>query len=289
MSYALSPVVIMFAYLQILQGGLFIGSLYGFTAIGMQFILGTTKKVHLTYGHICLLAALITSSWLTRFELSPIFLIPGIALSFSLVGWIVHPGSLFSNPKWSGTQRSFLLVSLGFALIVEDIGSYIWAFPSSTLYSSVTSLRLGPLLIPLIKLSSFLFCLFGALLLSLFIKNTLLGKAFRAWETAEAKVSLVGVDQAGMGKKAMAIGFGFAGFAGALFALSYSVSIHEGLDLTIKALCLAVIAGTLSPMSVFGIGLLLGVGESWISLIIGSQWSPVLSYSFFLIILKLMR
>jgi len=279
----------MLAYLQITQGGLFIGSLYGFTAVGLQFILGTTKKVHLTYGHICLLSALITSSLLGRFELSPIFLIPSLALSFFFLGWIAHPGSLFSNPKWGGTQRSFLLISLGFALVFEDIGSYIWALPSSTLYPSITSLRLGQLLIPLIKLSSFILCFSGALLLSLFIKKSLLGKAFRAWETAESKIALVGVDQAGMGKKAMAIGFGFAGFAGAFFALSYSVSIHEGLDMTIKALCLAVIAGTLSPMSVFGIGLLLGVGESWIGMIIGSQWSPVLSYTLFLVILKVRR
>lgn len=276
----------MLAYLQITQGGLFIGSLYGFTAIGLQFILGTTKKVHLTYGHICLLSALITSSLLGRFELSPVILIPGLALSFSFFGWVAHPGSLFSKPKWGGTQRSFLLVSLGFALVFEDIGSYIWALPSSSQYPAVTSLRLGELLIPLKKLVSFILCFSGALLLSLFIKKSMLGKAFRAWETAESKIALIGVDQAGMGKKAMAIGFGFAGFAGAFFSLAYSVSIHEGLDMTIKALCLAVIAGTLSPLSVFGLGLLMGVGESWIAMMIGSQWSPVLSYTLFLLILK---
>lgn len=289
MPYTLSPVVVMLAYLQITQGGLFIGSLYGFTAIGLQFILGTTKKIHLAYGHICLLSALITSSLLGRLELSPIFLIPCLSLFFSFLGWLAHPGSLFSKSKWGGTQRSFLLVSLGFALVFEDIGSYIWTLPSSTLYPSVTSLRIGQLFIPIIKLGSFFLCFSGALLLTLFIKKSLLGKAFRAWETVGSKIALVGVDQAGMGKKAMAIGFGFAGLAGTFFALSYPVSIHEGLDMTIKALCLAVIAGTLSPMSVFGIGLLLGVSESWISLLIDSQWSPVLSYTLFLLILKMRR
>jgi branched-chain amino acid transport system permease protein len=279
----------MLAYLQITQGGLFIGSLYGFAAIGLQFILGTTKKVHLTYGHICLLSALITSSLLGRFEFSPIILIPGLALAFSYFGWLAHPGPLFSKPKWGATQRPFLLVSLGFALVFEDIGSYIWALPSCSLYSSATSLRLGELLIPLTKLVSFVLCFSGALLLSIFVKKSLLGKAFRAWETAESKIALLGVDQAGMGKKAMAIGFGFAGLAGAFFALSYSVSIHEGLDMTIKALCLAVIAGTLSPLRVLGLGLLMGVGESWIGMLIGSQWSPVLSYTIFLFILKMRR
>jgi branched-chain amino acid transport system permease protein len=124
-------------------------------------------------------------------------------------------------------------------------------------------------------------------LLALFIKKSLLGKAFRAWETTESKIALIGVNQAGLGKKAMAIGFGFAGLAGAFFALSYSFSIHEGLDMTIKALCLAVIAGTLSPLSVYAFGLLMGVGESWIAMIIGSQWSPVLSYTLFLLILRI--
>lgn len=275
----------MIACLQITLGGLFIGAWYGLAAIGLQFILGTTKKVHLTYGHLCLLAALAMSSLPGLLGWSPVFLIPALALSFFCLGWLAHPRALFSKLNRGGSQRSFLLVSLGFALVFEDIGSRIWALPSGLLITRATPWHLGSLTIPVIKSGTFAAGLAGALTLTLFIRKSLWGKAFRAWETAGSEIALVGVDQAGLGKKAMAIGFGFAGLAGALLALSYPVSIQEGLDTTLKALCLAVIAGTLAPLRVLGVGLLLGVGEGWIGMLAGSQWSPVLSYAIFLTIL----
>ncbi|MFC1862979.1 branched-chain amino acid ABC transporter permease [Thermodesulfobacteriota bacterium] len=272
----------MHSYIQIILGGVFTGSLYGLAGMGLQLILGTTKKVHLAYGHIWVLSALLVSSILYNFKIPVIVMLPLMTILCSLFGWVIHPKILWRNKKLTDTPRSFLLMSLGLALILEDIGTHIWALPVSAVIHAPKSINLGAVMIPPIKSAIFFAALVVACCLSLFLKYNIYGNALRAWHGAEDDIVLVGVDPSKLGKMSVTIGIGIAGLAGAFLALSYSAAIIEGLDMTVRSLCLAVIAGTLTPWRVLGLGVLLGIGESWISLLLGAQWAPVLSYSLLL-------
>lgn len=252
----------------------------------MQLILGTTKKVHLAYGHIWILSALVASTILYNCNMPITVMPPLMVIVCGLFGWIIHPKILWRNKKLTETPRSFLLMSLGLALILEDIGTHIWALPASAVTYAPKSIKLFSVMVPPIKVGVFFAALAVAWTLSLFLKKNIYGNALRAWHSAKDDIVLVGVDQSIIGKMSIAVGMGIAGLAGVFLALSYSASIMEGMDMTVRSLCLAVIAGTLTPWKVLGLGILLGLGEAWICLLIGAQWAPVLSYSLLLTVVS---
>ena len=119
----------------------------------------------------------------------------------------------------------------------------------------------------------------------LFLARTRWGHAIRAtaedWEAA----SLQGIDVRRAYLLAFAIGTGLAGAAGCLVAVGYSVSPAIGLEWTLKALIVVVLAGLGSLFGTFVGGLVLGLAEAASALTVGGAYREVVGLLLFFCVL----
>ena len=84
---------------------------------------------------------------------------------------------------------------------------------------------------------------------------------------------------------AFAIGTALAGAAGSLVSVGYSVSPSIGLEWTLKALIVVVLAGLGSMMGTFLGGILLGVAEAASAAALGGPYREVVGLAIILTIL----
>ena len=267
---------------QTVWGGVFLGALYGTAAVGFQVILGAGGRVHLAYGHLWVGWALAFSS-LLAVEVAPAgLLLPGMVAAAALAGWVLHPAALWRGKLTQERARSFFLLTLGAAFLVEDVGGRLWPLPGTALPWAPAPLLWQGISLPPAKLALVGAGIGLAVGVHVYLKKGRWGRALAAWNRGTAPIWLVGVDAGRLGQRAAALGFAVCALAGGFLALSYAVSIREGMVMTVRALVLAVLGGTLSPLGVLGLGVGLGVGEAWIGQAAGLRWGPGLGYALLL-------
>lgn len=275
--------------LQTLLGGLCLGALYGTAAVGFQVVLGSSGRVHLAYGHMWVAWALVLSTMheLTSMPLPAVLSVMVAAGWFS--GWFLHPAALWRGPLSGEGARSFFLLTLGAALVIEDAGSRLWPLPGTAMAWVPPPVMLGGVALPGPKLALLGAALVTGLGVHVFLKHNRWGKALKAWDQGRAPVCLVGVSPESLGRRAVALGFAVSALAGGFLALSYTVSIREGMTMTIRALVLAVLGGTLSPLSVLGLGMGMGIGEALVGQALGMRWGPAVGYGLLLFLLPVLE
>jgi branched-chain amino acid transport system permease protein len=185
--------------------------------------------------------------------------------------------------------KNSLLIGFGLTLVFHALAIRLWTADEravTTLYAG-TVVRIGALAIPLVRLSSLVLALAVLTALHLFLAKTRWGRAIRAtaedWEAA----ALMGIPVEKTYLLAFALGTALAGIAGGLVSVSYSISPSIGLEWTLKALIVVVLAGLGSLFGSFAGGILLGLAEATSVVFLGGPYREVVGLVLFLIILLL--
>jgi len=146
-------------------------------------------------------------------------------------------------------------------------------------------LTVGELSIPVVRLVSLVvaFALIG--LLHLLLTRWRWGKAIRATAEDWQAALLTGIDVRRAYLLAFAIGTGLAGAAGTLVTIGYSVSPSIGLEWTLKALIVVVLAGLGSMLGTFVGGLVLGVAEAASAAAFGGAYREIVGLVIFVLVL----
>jgi branched-chain amino acid transport system permease protein len=122
--------------------------------------------------------------------------------------------------------------------------------------------------------------------LELFLNRSYWGKAVRAtaedWQTA----ALTGINIKTTYLLTFGLGASLAGIAGSLVSVSFSVSPLIGLQWTLKALIVIVLAGLGSIGGGIVGGILLGVTESLSAYFLGGEYRELVGLILFLVILS---
>src|SRR4029434_1668186 len=113
------------------------------------------------------------------------------------------------------------------------------------------------------------------------------GKAIRAAAEDWQATLLTGIDVRRAYLLAFAIGTALAGAAGTLVSVGYSVSPSIGLEWTLKALIVVVLAGLGSILGTFVAGLFVGVAEAISAAAFGGPYREVIGLVIFLVVLVL--
>jgi branched-chain amino acid transport system permease protein len=276
-------------HLQVLFNGWLLGSLYGCAAMGFQLISGATGRVHLAFGHVALFSGLAGAVAAASTPLPYAVVTAALGLAAAAAGGLIHPPRLWRHGAASAGERAraFLLLGLGAALVLEDVGRRLWPLPATSLGRAGQALRWGGLAVAPARLAALAAALGLVSGLTLWLHRSRWGRAMRAWEGGSGPVGLMGIDPVRLGRGAMALGLGIAGLAGGMLGATQVVAIEEGMALTVRCLGLAVLGGTLSPGRVLGSGWLLGVWEAWVGQLWGAQWSSALGYGLLLLLLPL--
>jgi len=236
------------AYFQVMLSALLQGSLYGLAGAGLHLIMAATGQVHLAYGHLWAGAGLAAAALIHAgvMPLGPA--IAAVALVWAAGAFILHPGVLWESRPEDKGQRSFFLATLGMALIVEDIGGRLSPLPVSALDVAPRPIEIASLVIAPARAATvgLLAALSAGLIV--FLRTNRWGLALRAWDGGTGPLWTVGVAPAALGRRLMAICLGLAGLAGGLLCLGHSITIQEGMAMTMRCCCVAAAGG-------FGLGI----------------------------------
>jgi branched-chain amino acid transport system permease protein len=269
--------------------GLLIGGLYGLAAAGLSLVFGVLKVLNVAHGELIMLGGY-GAFWL--FALSgvdplaslvlviPAMIVLGAVLYWGLFGWIVryHEETRIKNS---------LLIGFGLALALHALAVRLWTADERSITTGYAGavVEIAGITIPLVRLASLVlaFALIGGL--HLLLARWRWGRAIRAaaddWEAA----LLTGIDVRRAYLLAFALGTGLAGAAGVLVSVGYSISPSIGLEWTLKALIVIVLAGLGSMFGTFAGGLVLGVAEAVSATVFGGPYREVVGLVIFFVVL----
>jgi branched-chain amino acid transport system permease protein len=269
--------------------GLMIGGLYGLAAAGLSLVFGVLKVLNVAHGELIMLggygafwlfALLGVDPFASLLLVVPLSLLLGLLLYWGLFGFVVRADE-------ETRVKNSLLIGFGLALALHALAVRLWTADErsiTTPYGGAV-ISLGPLAIPVVRLASLAvaFALIGGL--HLLLTHWRWGKAIRATAEDWQAALLAGIDVRRAYLLAFAIGTGLAGAAGTLVSIGYSISPSIGLEWTLKALIVVVLAGLGSMLGTFAGGLLLGVAEAASAAAFGGPYREVVGLVIFVAVL----
>jgi branched-chain amino acid transport system permease protein len=269
--------------------GLLLGGLYGLAAAGLSLVFGVLKVLNVAHGELIMLGGygafwLFALAGLDPFAalvvVIPATIVLGAVLYWGLFGWVVryHEETRIKNS---------LLIGFGLALALHALAVRLWTADERSITTAYAGavVELAGITIPLVRLASLGLALALISVLHLLLARWRWGRAIRAaaddWEAA----LLTGIDVRRAYLLAFAIGTGLAGAAGVLVSVGYSISPSIGLEWTLKALIVIVLAGLGSMFGTFAGGLVLGVAEAVSATVFGGPYREVVGLLIFFLVL----
>ncbi len=215
--------------------GISYGALLFLFASGLSLIFGVMRIVNLAHGSYYLMAGYLGLT-LMRMK-SPYFLaILGAAVIIALVG--IFMVRVFLR-KLSGNDLGQVLITMGFALIFQDVALLIWGgdpFTISVPKALSGSLEVGSLFFPKYRIFIVLMAVVIGLGLWLFQSKTRSGSMIRAAVDHEEMARGMGINVPFVYIGVYALGAFLAAVAGVIGG--GFLSVYPGLDFEILPLCL---------------------------------------------------
>lgn len=271
--------------------GLLIGGLYGLAAAGLSLVFGVLKVLNVAHGELIMLggygafwlfALLGIDPFASLLLVVPLGLLLGIALYWALFGFVVRADE-------ETRVKNSLLIGFGLALALHALAVRLWTADERSITTPYAGavLTVGDLAIPVVRLLSLAVALALIGGLHLLLRHWRWGQAIRATADDWQAALLTGIDVRRAYLLAFAIGTGLAGAAGTLVSVGYSISPSIGLEWTLKALIVVVLAGLGSVIGTFVGGLVLGVAEAASAVAFGGPYREVVGLVIFVVVLVL--
>jgi branched-chain amino acid transport system permease protein len=202
-----------------------------------------------------------------------------VALTFLgavVVGAVLEWGILqpFRRDELNG-----MIVTIGLGIVLQNLALMFFG-PDPLSMPSIArgAARLGSILVPNSRIYVVVFALIVLALLYGFLRHSRPGRALRAVVEDFEIASIQGIRARIYYPLGFGIGVGLAAVAGALMAPLFSVSAFSGATPLLKAFIVVVLGGLGSIPGAVVAGLLLGVVESYASLIIGGSAADMLIF-----------
>ena len=277
----LTPVILVPAILN----GLLTGAVYGLIALGLTLIYGVLHIINFAHGALltaAMFAAFFAHRWLgldpylAAIVLTPLFFVLGYCLQRFVIG-----------PAARGEDRNILLVTLGLAVVIENMLLYAFGADTRTLnldYAfNVVDLGIAFLALP--RVIGFGVVLVVALVLWLILSLTDTGKAIRAVAREKLGAELAGIDVGHIDAVTFGLGTACLAIAACLLIPTYYVNPHVGNAFVLIAFTIVVLGGMGSVMGALGGGLLIGVVESLSGLYLGESLGQIGIFLMFILVL----
>jgi branched-chain amino acid transport system permease protein len=271
--------------------GLLLGGLYGLAAAGLSLVFGVLKVLNVAHGELIMLggygafwafALLGIDPFASLLVVLPATLLLGLVLYCGLFGFVVRADE-------ETRVKNSLLIGFGLALALHTLAVQLWTADERSIPTGYggSVITVAGLAIPVVRLVSLglAFALIGGL--QLLLTHWRWGKAIRATAEDWQAALLSGIDVRRAYLLAFAIGTGLAGAAGTLITVGYSISPSIGLEWTLKALIVVVLAGLGSMIGTFVGGLFLGVAEAASAAAFGGPYREVAGLVLFVVVLVL--
>lgn len=265
--------------------GLTLGAVYALVALGLTLIYGVLHIINFAHGSL-LMAALYGAFFMKdALGIDPYMAIPvlvavcfaaGYALQRFVIGRASH-----------GKDQNVLLVTLGVAIVIENLALFLFRADTRTVETSITyeMLDIGLALVPYPRAIGFVAALLIAAALWWLIERTDLGRAIRAVARERQGARLVGIDVDHIFAMSFGIGTAVLGAAACLLLPSFYVTPGVGNVFVLVAFTVVVLGGMGSFAGALVGGLAIGVTESLSGLFLGQQFGQLGIFLIFIALL----
>jgi branched-chain amino acid transport system permease protein len=219
------------------------------------------------------------------FGIDPYLALPILVPVFFALGYALQRGVIM--PASHGKDQNILLVTLGLAIVFDNVALYLWTSTTRTidLPYAFEVIDLGFALVPIPRAIAFFGALAVAALLWLLIARTDLGRAIRAVAKERQGARLVGIDVEHIYAMSFGIGTACLAVAASLLMPTFYVTPQVGYAFVLIAFTTVVLGGMGSFEGALIGGLVLGVVEALGGLWLGESLGQIGIFVIFILVL----
>ncbi len=267
--------------------GLTTGAVYALIALGLTLIYGVLHIINFAHGASLMLALYAVFMLKDRLGVDPYVALVVVVPAMFILGYLLQ--RVVINRASHGKDENILLVTLGLAIVMENLALLLFKSDTRTIETAytLTTVPVGPAMIALPKLTAFAGALVVSALLLLVVKKTDLGRAIRAVAKEKHGARLMGIDVDHVYAMSFGIGLACLGAAACFLLPAYYVNPQVGSGFVLVAFTIVVLGGMGSFAGALLGGLLIGVVESLGGLYLGESLGQVGIFVIFIGVLLL--
>jgi branched-chain amino acid transport system permease protein len=265
--------------------GLTTGAVYALVALGLTLIYGVLHIINFAHGSLLMLAMYGVFFLHKLFGIDPYLALPILVPVFFALGYALQRGVIM--PASHGKDQNILLVTLGLAIVFDNVALYLWTSTTRTidLPYAFEVIDLDFALVPIPRAIAFFGALAVAALLWLLIARTDLGRAIRAVAKERQGARLVGIDVEHIYAMSFGIGTACLAVAASLLMPTFYVTPQVGYAFVLIAFTTVVLGGMGSFEGALIGGLALGVIEALGGLLLGESLGQIGIFVIFILVL----
>jgi branched-chain amino acid transport system permease protein len=265
--------------------GITTGAVYALIALGLTLIYGVLHIINFAHGASLMVALYGVYFLKEQLGIDPYLALPIMVPAMFALGYVLQRGVI--NRASHGKDENILLVTLGLSIILENLALLFFKSDTRNIETAytLTTVNIGPAMIALPKLVSFIGALVVSAVLLAVMRYTDLGRAIRAVAKEKHGARLMGIDVDHVYAMCFGIGLACLGAAACFLLPAYYVNPLVGSGFVLVAFTIVVLGGMGSFVGALVGGLLIGVIESIGGLYLGESLGQVGIFAIFIAVL----
>jgi len=259
--------------LQLLIDGLLIGSIFALAAYGLALVWGVMNIKNLAQGDFVIMGGYIAFTLSeSPFNLHPILSIPLAFVIMFVFGWVLYQTII--RRVIERDLFTSLLATFGLAIVIQQLLNLAYGPDVQTIRSDMATREFfgGEVTIADIRLVTFLLASVLALLLTLFMKKSRMGRAIRATSQNARAARIMGINTDRVYAFTFSLNAGICGIAGVLISMIWVIQPFFGMTHSIRSFVIVTSAGFGNLIGVILSALGLGVVEQFSGFILGAEF-----------------
>jgi branched-chain amino acid transport system permease protein len=271
--------------LNVVIAGVLTGLVYGLMALGLSVIFGVVRVVNFAHGEMMTIAMYAAAALFAAFRLDPFLAVLPVAAAFFVLGYAMQAGLI--NPFITRPEHSQFMLLVAVAIILVN-GLLLVFGPDARNVQvdyQLESYELGKLLVDKARIYAAGLAVVAALLLFLFFRFTLTGKAIRACADNYLGAKVVGLNVKRLYALTFGLGAACVAVAGCAMVLLVDVTPGLGPYYTLLAFVIVIVGGLGSMGGALLGGVLIGVSEALAGLFIAPSAKSMFSFGLLILVL----
>jgi branched-chain amino acid transport system permease protein len=274
-------------YLNVIAGGILIGTVYALIALGLTIIFGVMRVVNFAHGEMVVIGMYVGYELWSLTSLPPLTLAPaGAAVLFAL-GYALQKAIV--NDFIDRPQHAQFILFIAFAMIITGLHLVIFGPDPRPIQiaESMQSYAVGPLRLDVLRTQAALMALGLIGLLLIFLRYSIIGTSIRAAADNLMGAQVVGIRVRHIYAVTAGIGMACAGAAGTLVAPLFDTQPFLASDFTLIAFIIVIVGGLGSLSGALLGGVLIGLAEALAALSVSPALKTIFSYLLLVLVLLL--
>ncbi len=265
--------------IQSLVSGLAIGGIYALLAVAFLLTYRVAGVLNFAQAEFVMLGAFVASTF-ASFSGVPLLVAAFLGIGVAAVAGVVMERVTY-RPLRNKPHASLIISTVAFGIVLQQAAHLIWGPDPRTIDSLVPNISLDILGSRVSTVSLFIFVVSILLIvgLTLVLNKTRLGRQLQATAVDADTAKLMGVRTGRLVIIAFAISTAMAGAAGVLVAPMFTVSVHVGMLLALKAFAACVIGGFGNIGGAAAAAFLLGIVENLAGTFVGTDSKDLIAFA----------